>query len=290
MACHVSLAGQRRTTRLTSSKLKLLIVGAGSWAHKIEAVCDEASSGIQASLIPARQFLNSKYFNKEELVYYHRIWICTRPGLQIEVLGKLSKYPGIVILEKPYMENSQDYFDLYGLPQDFKSRIILSQPWTFSNAWNSFKKLIENDSELNFEVSRVGQQMHSYINPVADWLPHDLNLILDLVEESSLEVSVTKQQWSDRQNRVQFELSINDTWNFSIDTGLSDSGRISTWNSQNHRIDFVNSVLTDIHGHEKLIVEKHPILDFLNNHKFGTLQKYERNLRFHFAIMNSLGL
>ena len=119
-------------------------MGAGTWAHKIEAVCNEATSGIQNKLNPARQFLNSGNISEEELTSYDRIWICTQPRLQLEVLGKLTNYPGVVILEKPYAENSQDYFTLFNLSQDKKSRIILSQPWTFSNAWRSFKKSNES--------------------------------------------------------------------------------------------------------------------------------------------------
>lgn len=270
--------------------MKLLLVGAGTWAHKIEAVCNEATSGIQNKLIPARQFLNSGEISKDELASYDRIWICTQPRLQLEVLGKLSNYSGVVILEKPYAEISQDYLTLFNLPQDKKSKIILSQPWTFSNAWRSFKKSNESSSNLNFAISRVGQKMHSYLNPVADWLPHDLNLILDLVDEPFLKVRLIGQQWSNERDRVQFEISLNDTWSFSIDSGMSNSGRVSTWDNGSHRIDFINLTLTDNLGHVEHIVEKHPILDFLNNYELIDSQRCERDLRFHFDIMQSLGL
>ena len=273
-----------------SLNLKLLIVGSGTWAQKIEAVCNEVGGNIEPKVISAREFLKNKMLPTENLETFDRIWICTRPSLQIEVLGKLSGYVGIVILEKPYAGHSQDFFTFFDRSKNMKPRIILSQPWTFSSGWNRFKGSIDSYTDPDFEISRVGQQMHSYINPVADWLPHDLNLILDLVEDSILEVELTKQQWSIARDRVQFQLSLNNTWNFTIDSGLNNSGRISMWKSKYHEIDFTNSVLTDNFGHQEVIIEKHPIIDFLNHYDDGKLQRIERDIRFHFEIMKGLGL
>jgi len=270
--------------------LKLLIVGTGKWSQKIEAVCKVSSDRVLVEIISAREFLeNNKALNKN-LDYYDRIWISTRPIFQLEVLKSISGFSGIVIIEKPYAQNSFELLSLARFVATQPFLTVLSQPWTFSKGWNQFKLLSKSDESSNFKVTRVGQMMHSYLNPVEDWLPHDLNLILDFIDEPTLKFSIVSQAWNSSKDRVAIELLINNCLKFNLDSGFNSTGRIACWESGKWTLDFLKSTINKREGHAELVIEGHPIIDFLMGCDVLTKDKLTRDLYFHAQVMNGLGL
>lgn len=285
-----SLAGRRRTTLQTFYKLKLLIIGAGKWSQKIETVCKVSTESIVVEIISARDFLaNDKTLNKN-LNFFDRIWISTRPIFQLELLKRISGFYGLVIIEKPYAQNSFELFNLSELAASQQLSISLSQPWTFSEGWNQFKNYSKSEGLVDFSVIRVGQLMHYYLNPIEDWLPHDLNLILDFIDDSTIKIGMDSINWNPGKDRVEFELLINNKYRFIIDSGFYPMGRIARWESSGREVDFINSIITEPNGQEVPIIEKHPIINLLKGVGQSVTGRLERDIKFHFEVMNALGL
>ena len=270
--------------------MKLLLIGAGAWARKIESVCNTFGESIQSTVVPARELLLNGIPSTFELNSYDRIWICTQPRLQIEILKLLKLYQGLVILEKPYVERYLDFPELTQLGNEIDATFVLSQPWTFSNSWKAFKALASVDLNQNFVVTRVGEKVHSYIDAVADWLPHDLNLILDLTKEQIYDVSVDSQAWNTEKDRVEFEITVNRKNKFIIDTGLNSDGRKATWSRGDYKVDFLTSRITDPSNNEARIDIGHPIVEFLKSCDTQITHSFEVNVSFHNLVMTELGI
>jgi hypothetical protein len=171
-----------------------------------------------------------------------------------------------------------------------ESLIVLSQPWTFSNAWNKFKEYSNENKCLDYSVKRVGNRAHDYINPVADWLPHDLNLILDLMENSINHVQVSSQVWNKTRDRVQFELKVNGDFRFRIESGLNEEECTAIWICDSVRVDFLNSQLADNFKNITPVTESDPIVKFLRGCETLVFPETQKRLQFHKKVMHDLGL
>jgi hypothetical protein len=285
-----SSSGQPETTRRIFSELKVLIVGAGEWARKIESICKIPESNIDVSILPAREFISEDGKTHLELAEFDKIWICTRPGMQNQALAKLVLFKGEIILEKPYVETSRDYLKLFEILDRSDLNIVLSQPWTFSTGWRTYKSLLNKQKVEIFHISRLGSQAHSFINPVADWLPHDLNLILDFFEGNVFELNVHSISWNTSRDRVNFSLAVNEKYLFNIISGFHSSERIATWKTNDITFNFLNSELSSNLEDSKWIKESHPLLTFLRNRHTKNQVLTRRNLSFHQKIFSELGL
>jgi len=270
--------------------LKLLLIGAGKWSQKIEAICKSSPETIVVEIISARDFLENNNTLNKGLNYFDRIWISTKPLFQLEVLRRISGFYGLVIIEKPYAQNSAELLNLSKFAATQPFSISLSQPWTFSEGWIQFKKHSKSAGLVDFSVIRVGQLMHSYLNPVEDWLPHDLNLILDFIDDPTLKIGVGSPNWNPSKDRVEFELFINDKFRFTLDSGFFPMGRIACWESSGRKVDFIKSMIIEQNGQEVPIIENHPIINLLKSDGQSATGRLERDMKFHFEIMNALGL
>lgn len=270
--------------------MKLLIIGAGNWARKIESVCIGSDASIGPTVVSSREFLKGEDRFNIHLETYDRIWICTRPQYQLDILSLLTSYPGLIILEKPYVNSANKFHELIYILSEMKNTVVLSQPWTFSNAWNLFKNVSRENVNSDFVITRVGNQAHQYINPVSDWLPHDLNLVLDFILQPLDEVQIVSQEWSKAKKNVQFKMIINESLHFNIESGLSEGERVSIWKNNSLKVDFLNSILTDEFNNQTEIRETHPIVEFLKRCESEISRDVKTSLQFHHQVMRELGL
>jgi hypothetical protein len=123
--------------------MKLLIIGQGVWASKIQSVLKNLASDINASSVSARFALENPAKIFEIYRDFEIIWICTKPEWQLELLPKLSKFDGKLILEKPYIVDELSSHQISEFLSRFNGVLQISEPWTFSNIWNEAKKEIQ---------------------------------------------------------------------------------------------------------------------------------------------------
>lgn len=224
--------------------MKLLIIGQGAWASKIQSVLTNLSSGIYASTVSARAALedSSKIFeiSRDSEV----IWICTKPEWQLELLPKFAKFKGKLILEKPYIVDELSVHQISEFLNIFKGVLQISEPWTFSNIWGAAKNEIKETSNLEFTISRGGPTGHDFMSAVMDWLPHDINLLFDLYGSELMKSEVSDIHWEDGRSELQFQVSVRSGIKFTIKIGNFEGQRIAKWVSKDLKINFGNSTLT----------------------------------------------
>ena len=172
------------------------------------------------------------------------IWICTKPDWQLELLPKLSKFSGKIILEKPYIfdENSMDTFT--ELTRSFKGILKLSEPWTYSNIWSSAKNEIRETPNVEFIVERGGPTGHNFMSTVMDWLPHDINLLFDLYGIELLKSKISNIHRKKNQSELEFQISMGNKSSFLFRIGNFEGSRVASWESKALNINFLTSTLT----------------------------------------------
>ena len=127
--------------------MKLLIIGQGVWAAKIQSVLKNLSSGIYASTVSARVALEDPFKIFEITRDFEVIWICTKPEWQLELLPKLATFNGKLILEKPYIVDGLSVHRISEFLGTFNGVLQLSEPWTFSSIWSAAKNEIQESSK-----------------------------------------------------------------------------------------------------------------------------------------------
>ena len=172
------------------------------------------------------------------------IWISTKPEWQLELLPKLSKFSGKIILEKPYIcdENSMD--TITELTRNFKGVLQLSEPWTFSNIWCSAKNEIRETANVEFIVERGGPTGHNFMSTVMDWLPHDINLLFDLYGIELLNSKISNIHRKKNQSELEFQIFMGSKSSFLFRIGNFEGSRVASWESKALNINFLTSTLT----------------------------------------------
>jgi len=156
-------------------KEKILIVGNGPWANKVQGILIEQEYLVQRS--SAREF--SRGLNQGQTYQSDVIWLCTRPSLQLEIIKNLKNLVGKIILEKPILMEAGDEQIVKNASINH-SNIFLSNPWANSDIWESAVKLLADFDLKEIIITRDAPHSHPHIPAHLDWLSHDLLLLSDL--------------------------------------------------------------------------------------------------------------
>jgi hypothetical protein len=228
------------------SDLNLVIIGAGAWGKKLLNIFELHVAN--CLLVSARDFLLKPtiidVFNQNSIC-----WVSTSPDFQIRILDKLiKKNTSTVILEKPYFASSEELYKLkHLLTNSLQTAVYLSEPWLHSALWKDARAAIldlhSNSERTQILIHRFSSDRREYINPIQDWMPHDLSLIFDLkahleqCELSILAEPVIKEDLMQGSFRLGKRLSVD----FSI--GYSTGSRTGKWLISNENkfieVDFV---------------------------------------------------
>ena len=228
------------------SDLNLVIIGAGAWGKKLLNIFELHVAN--CLLVSARDFLlkptTIDVFNQNSIC-----WVSTSPDFQIRILDKLiRKNTGTVILEKPYFASSEEFYKLkHLLTNSLQIAVYLSEPWLHSALWKDARAAIldfhSNSEKTQILIHRFSSDRREYINPIQDWMPHDLSLIFDLkeqLEQCELKIlaePVIKEDLMQGSFRLGKRLSVD----FSI--GYSTGSRTGKWLISNEskfiEVDFV---------------------------------------------------
>ena len=222
------LNGQKITIQVKYSINHLLVIGSGPWSQKIKSVLNTNHSHIEVTLVGARDFLllnstNIGINTKEQI-----IWIATTPIIQLEVLNKIELLQNRVIIEKPFATNSKELESFIQISNMSQNTMYLSEPWRYSKIWVFIKnKIGEQNSLQNILIYRGGPKTRSYINPVWDWIQHDLGLVGELLKEHQDTVQI-EFEWLNEGKTLKLKIISGNKFNIEINVGYFPE-RIEFW-------------------------------------------------------------
>jgi hypothetical protein len=263
---------------MNSHTESILFIGDGKWSKKVSEIISASDASLEPIVISARNYLENgsaalpKGANLENFKF---IWITTFPDVQLKILNKLQDFNTKIILEKPLALTIEDIQKLASIVPKMKSTIYLSQPWTFSNLWES--ALTQMSGYLNgLEIHSVrqGELQREAISPSLDWLPHDLYLLASLMQSEGLKNDALKLLSSrGSSNQVLLDYQIGADARLSFQAGKSETRRANWCISVNAQIlleiDFDSRKIIKKEGNADL-VEKfysdNPIINMLENY------------------------
>lgn len=285
-----SLDGLSETTRQTFYKLNLLIVGIGPWSNKIKAAIDSSGSQIEVRITSAREVISDDRRIVENLRDFDAIWISSKPENQLKILSQLTTFSGTIYLEKPYAASSAGLSNLVEFIAEHDLDIKLSQPWTFSQHWLFFREELWRIESSDFEITRGGPTGHDYLNPVLDWIPHDLNLIFSYLSGVINKIETQHIKWNNANDGVELILILNDCYRFHLVTGNIGPKRIATWVTGEQIFDFNKPLSEQGASVEKTLLYKHSLVDMLQTRIPTSKLQIISQLQFQQIVISSLGL
>ena len=239
------LNGQKITIQVKYSINHLLVIGSGPWSQKIKSVLNTNHSHIEVTSVGARDFLlldstNIGINTKEQIV-----WIATTPTIQLEVLNKIEFLQNRVIIEKPFATNSKELESFIQISNMSQNTMYLSEPWRYSKIWMFIKnKIGEQNSLQNILIYRGGPKTRSYINPVWDWIQHDLGLVGELLKEHQDTVQI-EFEWLNEGKTLKLKIISGNKFKIEINVGYFPE-RIEFWKINDTEIvDFNDNQFTN---------------------------------------------
>ncbi len=207
---------------------QLLIIGSGPWPQKIKSILNTNSDQVKIDSIGARDFLSIDTKNIKSYVGDQIVWIATIPTIQLEILRKIKLQSNRVIIEKPFATGSRELRSFIEITKDSKNNLFLSEPWKYSKIWESIKnKITEKNSLQSVVIYRGGPNMRTYINPVWDWLQHDLGLVGELLKEYQGEIEIGF-KWLNNGNTLNLKITSGSRFSIEINVGYF-SERVEYW-------------------------------------------------------------
>lgn len=239
------LNGQKITIQVKYSINHLLVIGSGPWSQKIKSVLNTNHNNIEVTSVGARDFLlldstNIGVNTKEQI-----IWIATTPTIQSEVLNKIEFLQNRVIIEKPFATNSKELESFIQISNMSQNTMYLSEPWRYSKIWMFIKnKISEQNSLQNILIYRGGPKTRSYINPVWDWIQHDLGLVGELLKEHQDTIQI-EFEWLNEGKTLKLKIISGNKFNIEINVGYFPE-RVEFWKINDTEIvDFNDNQFTN---------------------------------------------
>jgi len=239
------LNGQKITIQVKYSINHLLVIGSGPWSQKIKSVLNTNHNHIEVTSVGARDFLvldstNIGVNTKEQI-----IWIATTPTIQLEVLNKIEFLQNRVIIEKPFATNLKEFESFIQISNMSQNTMYLSEPWRYSKIWMFIKnKIGEQNSLQNILIYRGGPKTRSYINPVWDWIQHDLGLVGELLKEHQDTVQI-EFEWLNEGKTLKLKIISGNKFNIEINVGYFPE-RVEFWKINDTEIvDFNDNQFTN---------------------------------------------
>ena len=239
------LNGRKTTTQVKYSINHLLVIGSGPWSQKIKSVLNTNHNHIEVTSVGARDFLvldstNIGVNTKEQI-----IWIATTPTIQLEVLNKIEFLQNRVIIEKPFATNLKELESFIQISNMSQNTMYLSEPWRYSKIWMFIKnKIGEQNSLQNILIYRGGPKTRSYINPVWDWIQHDLGFVGELIKEHQDTVQI-EFEWLNEGKTLKLKIISGNKFNIEINVGYFPE-RVEFWKINDTEIvDFNDNQFTN---------------------------------------------
>jgi hypothetical protein len=209
----------------------LVLIGEGAWSKKVGEILSKHDNTLELNHYSARNFLQLSSENVSRIVSNNLIWITTRPDLQISILKKIININSKVIVEKPVANNIDELNRFFSALTQSNSKVFLSVPWTYSAIWTQIKRYIENcNGPLEVNIQRGGPNLRTYMNPVNDWIFHDLTLLAQLLQpyRDAIELNVVEIN----QKNLTIAISVPKLFKINLNVGYLDK-RTALWQINN---------------------------------------------------------
>jgi hypothetical protein len=226
---------------------QLLVIGSGPWPQKIKAILNANNHQVKINSIGARDFLSIDTNNIKSYVNDQIVWIATIPTTQIEILNKIKLQSNKVIIEKPFATDSKDLKNLINLVKNSKNTLFLSEPWRYSKTWESIKNKVTDQNLIqSIVIYRGGPNIRTYINPVWDWIQHDLGLVGELLNEYQSVIRI-EFKWLNDGNTLNLKIISGNRFNIEINVGYF-SERVEYWEiNGREKVNFNNNQNSNDH-------------------------------------------
>ena len=226
---------------------QLLIIGSGPWPQKIKSILNVNSNQLKVASIGARDFLSIDTTNIKSYVGDQIVWIATIPIIQLEILSKIKLQSNRVIIEKPFATNSKELKSFINLINESKNTLFLSEPWRHSKTWEFIKnKITKQNSLQSIVIYRGGPNIRTYMNPVWDWIQHDLGLVGELLKEYQGEIEI-EFKWLNGGKTLNLNINSSNRFNIEINLGYF-SERVEFWEiNGKEKVNFNSNQNSDDH-------------------------------------------
>jgi len=210
------------------SNKQLLVIGSGPWPQKIKSILNANNHQVKINSIGARDFLSIDTNSIESYVSDQIVWIATIPTIQLEILKEIKLQSNRVIIEKPFATDSKELKSFIDLAKESKNTLFLSEPWRHSKIWELIKNKITDQNALqSIVINRGGPNIRTYINPVWDWIQHDLGLVGELLKEYQGEIEIGF-KWLNDGNTLNLKIISGSRFSIEINVGYF-SERVEYW-------------------------------------------------------------
>ena len=226
---------------------QLLIIGSGPWPQKIKSILIANKNQVKINSIGARDFLSIDTNNIKSYVNDQIVWIATIPTIQLEILSRIKLQLNRVIIEKPFVTDSKELKSFINLTKNSKNTLFLSEPWKYSKIWESIKNKITNQNSLqSIVIYRGGPNIRTYINPVWDWIQHDLGLVGELLKEYQDEIEIGF-KWLNDGKTLNLKIFSDSRFNIEINVGYFPE-RVEFWEiNGKEKVNFNSNQNSDDH-------------------------------------------
>jgi hypothetical protein len=226
---------------------QLLIIGSGPWPQKIKSILNTNTDQVKIDSIGARDFLSIDTNKIKSYVDGQIVWIATIPTIQLEILRKIKLQSNRVIIEKPFATDSKELKSFIEITKNSKNILFLSEPWKYSKIWESIKnKITEKNSLQSVVIYRGGPNMRTYINPVWDWIQHDLGLVGELLKEYQGEIGIGF-KWLNNGDTLNLKIISGSRFSIEINVGYF-SERVEYWEiNGKEKVNFNNNKNSNDH-------------------------------------------
>ena len=207
---------------------QLLVIGSGPWPQKVKSILNTNNHQVKINSIGARDFLSIDTNSIESYVSDQIVWIATIPTIQLEILREIKLQSNRVIIEKPFATDSIELKSFIDLAKESKNTLFLSEPWRHSKIWELIKNKITDQNALqSIVINRGGPNIRTYINPVWDWIQHDLGLVGELLKEYQGEIEIGF-KWLNNGNTLNLKIISGSRFSIEINVGYF-SERVEYW-------------------------------------------------------------
>ena len=207
---------------------QLLIIGSGPWPQKIKSILNANNDQVKIDSIGARDFLSIDITAIGSYVENQVIWVATMPTIQIDVLNRIKLQSNRVIIEKPFATDLKELKSFTNIANKSKNIFYLSEPWRHSKIWELIKNKINKQNSLqSIVIYRGGPNIRTYINPVWDWIQHDLGLLGELLKEYQDEIEIGF-NWLNDGKTLNLKIVCEDRFNIKVNVGYF-SERVEFW-------------------------------------------------------------
>jgi pyruvate/2-oxoacid:ferredoxin oxidoreductase alpha subunit len=214
---------------------------------KIKSILNVNSNQLKVASIGARDFLSIDTTNIKSYVGDQIVWIATIPIIQLEILSKIKLQSNRVIIEKPFATNSKELKSFINLINESKNTLFLSEPWRHSKTWEFIKnKITKQNSLQSIVIYRGGPNIRTYMNPVWDWIQHDLGLVGELLKEYQGEIEI-EFKWLNGGKTLNLNINSSNRFNIEINLGYF-SERVEFWEiNGKEKVNFNSNQNSDDH-------------------------------------------